>query len=122
MATILRGAGSKAASSAAAKLQELGIAYGTAPAETTAQAPAPTMTSSARVLAFEVGQYASIELSGQPAAITAQAGSRAIIPFELVNTGNGPDSFRFSTPAAAELNPVFAAASAPDAPLPDRPR
>lgn len=101
--------GSKAAASAATKLQELGIAYGAS----TSEPAGSTMTNTARVLAFEVGQYASLDLTSAAAATVAQASSRAQIPFELVNTGNGPDSFQLSTSAASELSPTFAAANAP---------
>jgi uncharacterized repeat protein (TIGR01451 family) len=102
--------GSKAAASAATKLQELGIAYGASTTEPTGS----TMTNTARVLAFEVGQYASLDLTSASSATVSQSGSRAQIPFELVNTGNGPDSFQLSTSAASDLGPTFAAASAPD--------
>jgi len=105
--------GSRAAASATAKLKELGIIYGTPAVEP----EGATMTSSARVLAFEVGQYASLDLTGQTTATVAQAGSRIQIPFELTNTGNGPDTFALATAAAADLHAAFAAANAQELPL-----
>ncbi len=102
--------GTKAAASAATKLQELGIVYGAS----TSEPAGSTMTNTARVLAFEVGQYANLDLTSSSSATVAQSGSRAQIPFELINTGNGPDSFQLSTSAATDLSPTFAAASAPD--------
>ncbi|GAB4302465.1 MAG: hypothetical protein Fur0034_17320 [Desulfuromonadia bacterium] len=107
--------GSAAAASAAAKLTELGISYG--PSSQPPAAPVPTMTTTARVLAFEVGQYAGIELLGGDTPVTLPVNSPVTIPFEVVNTGNGPDTFDLSAVAKREISVTFKGDTASPEPL-----
>jgi len=108
--------GTAAAASAAAKLSELGISYGS----TTPAPPvtAPSMTTTARVLAFEVGQYAGIDLATADTPVTAPLNTPVTIPFEVVNNGNGPDTFDLSAEPRREIAVTFRGDTASPSPEP----
>lgn len=66
---------------------------------------------------LEVAQYAELEVTLSPAPRTLEAGKPFAIAFDVVNTGNGNDSFRFESGFPAEYDLHFAAASAPETPV-----
>lgn len=106
--------GTAAATSASLKLRELGITYGGTPAQPD---PSPAMTTTARVLAFEVGQYAGVEITGIDTPVTALVNTPVTLPFELVNTGNGPDTFDLSAEARKDISVSFLADTASREPI-----
>ena len=106
--------GTAAAASAAARLSELGVSYGAVPKT---MAPVSAPGENAQVLTLEVGQFAGVDFtvqaSGQPSEVT----KRQKIPFEIVNQGNGPDSFYLESGFPAAFTPQFSAAERPDVPV-----
>lgn len=109
--------GSSAAVTAAAKLKGLGVAVALPP-----QAAAVERQENAQVLKFEVGQYVGFEfnLLAQPKAY--EVGHRASIPFEVINRGNGSDSFALESAFPAEFRAEFAAAGAPEKGIKETPK
>jgi hypothetical protein len=95
-----------AAVSAAAKLRELGIAVALPPVE----APLPE---NAQVLRLVVAQFAGFEfnLLSRPDAFTV--GKSVTVPFEIINRGNGKDSFQLESAFPAEFKARFASAADP---------
>jgi hypothetical protein len=108
---------SGAAVTAAAKLKDLGVAVALPP-----QAAQVERQENAQVLRFEVGQYVGFEfnLLAQPKAY--EVARRSIIPFEVVNRGNGSDSFAFESAFPAEYKAEFAAADAPEKAIRETPK
>ena len=98
----------KAATTAAVKLKELGVAVAL---------PVPVATEplseTAQVLRFEVAQFAGVEfnLLTQPQAYSV--GQRVSIPFEIANQGNGSDSFYLESGFPAAFSAGFTSAVAP---------
>ncbi|KAA0892331.1 tetratricopeptide repeat protein [Oryzomonas rubra] len=109
--------GSSAAVTAAAKLKGLGVAVALPP-----QAAAVERQENAQVLKFEVGQYVGFEfnLLAQPKAY--EVAHRASIPFEVINRGNGSDSFVLESAFPAEFKAEFAAAGAPEKGIRETPK
>ncbi len=101
---------SAAAVTAAAKLRELGIAVVLPP-----QAAAAPMQENSQILHLEVAQFAGFEFTipSHPDAFTV--GRPASVPFEVINRGNGTDSFYLESAFPADFKTRFAAASAPRA-------
>ena len=99
---------SSAAVTAAAKLRELGVAVAL-PVQVV-EAPLPE---NAQVLRLEVAQFAGFEfnLLARPDAFTV--GRPIAVPFEVVNRGNGNDSFYLESAFPADFNARFASAAAP---------
>jgi hypothetical protein len=108
---------SGAAVTAAAKLKALGIAVALPP-----RAAQVERQENAQVLRFEVGQYVGFEfnLLAQPKAY--EVARRTIIPFEVINRGNGSDSFAFESAFPAEYKAEFAAAGAPEKAIRETPK
>lgn len=100
---------SAAAVTAAAKLRELGVAVAL-PAQA-AEAPLPE---NAQVLRFEVAQFAGFEFNLLPRPNTFTVGQPIAIPFEVVNRGNGNDSFYLESSFPVDFKARFASTSAPD--------
>lgn len=100
---------SPAAVTAAAKLRELGVAVAL-PAQA-AEAPLPE---NAQVLRFEVAQFAGFEFNLLPRPDTFTVGQPIAIPFEVVNRGNGNDSFYLESSFPVDFKARFASAAAPD--------
>lgn len=100
---------STAAVTAAAKLRELGVAV--ALPVKAVEAPLPE---NAQVLRLEVAQFAGFEfnLPARPDAFTV--GKPIAVPFEVVNRGNGTDSFYLESGFPADFKARFASAAAPD--------
>jgi hypothetical protein len=109
--------GSGAAVTAAAKLKELGVAVALPP-----QAAQVERQENAQVLRFEVGQYVGFEfnLLAQPKAY--EVARRSSIPFEVINRGNGSDSFVFESALPAEFKAEFAAAAQPEKTIRETPK
>jgi uncharacterized repeat protein (TIGR01451 family) len=99
----------KAASAAAVKLKELGVAV----AQPVQSAAAEPQTENAQVLRLEVAQFAGLEfnLLAQPQAYNVA--QRISIPFEITNQGNGSDSFYLESGFPAEFSAGFTSAAAP---------
>lgn len=102
--------GTPAAASASAKLNQLGIAY---PQAQRAAAPAPQGEVS-QVFNLEVAQYPDLDILVGPVPETEEAGRRFSIPFEVVNTGNGSDSFSLESGFPVDFDFHFAAAARPE--------
>jgi uncharacterized membrane protein len=100
---------SSAAVTAAAKLRELGVAVALP-----VQAVEATLPENAQVLRLEVAQFAGFEfnLLSRPDAFTV--GQPAAVPFEVINRGNGKDSFYLESAFPAAFKVRFASPAAPD--------
>jgi hypothetical protein len=98
---------STAAVTAAAKLRELGVAIALPPQKT--EAPLPENT---QVLRLEVAQFAGFEfnLLSRPDAFAV--GHPVSIPFEVINRGNGNDSFYLESAFPADFKARFASVAA----------
>ncbi|HJV33580.1 hypothetical protein [Geomonas sp.] len=66
---------------------------------------------------LQIAQYADCQVKVGPAPETQQVGRRFMIPVEIVNTGNGSDSFQLESGFPREYDFHFAAAAAPDIPI-----
>jgi hypothetical protein len=99
---------STAAVTAAAKLRELGVAVALPP-----QAAEVPLPENAQVLRLEVAQFAGFEfnLLARPDAFIV--GRPITVPFEVINRGNGNDSFYLESAFPADFKTRFASASAP---------
>ena len=99
---------SAAAVTAAAKLRELGVAV--ALPVKPVEAPLPE---NAQILRLEVAQFAGFEfnLLARPEAFPV--GRPVSVPFEVINRGNGTDSFYLESAFPAEFKTRFASAAAP---------
>jgi len=108
--------GTRAAAAAVDKLKALGIVYPVPGAAVAAVPPAPP-EKNAQVLSLEVGQFAEADLTVIPAAQSLEAGKRHDIPFEVVNRGNGTDSFYLESGFPAEFGAQFADAARKEMPI-----
>ncbi|WP_318556911.1 hypothetical protein [Geobacter anodireducens] len=108
--------GTRAAAAAAAKLAEMGITH-VAPSPAVAAAPPALPERNAQVLTLEVGQFADADLTIQPQAQGLEAGKRHEIPFEVVNRGNGTDSFYLESGFPPEFGAQFADAGRKEMPI-----
>ncbi|MCM0080022.1 tetratricopeptide repeat protein [Geomonas sp. Red32] len=104
--------GSAAAANATAKLRQLGIEY-PAPKQMAATRPAET----SQVFNLEVAQYANLDVRVGPVPETEEAGKQFIIPIDVVNTGNGNDSFYLESGFPRDFDFHFAAPGTPDIPI-----
>ncbi len=100
---------SAAAITSAAKLRELGIAVALPPA-----ASEPAQSDTTQVLKLEVAQFAGFEFNLPTPPPAFNVGVPATIPFEVVNRGNGADSFDLFSTFPASYRPRFASAAAPE--------
>jgi uncharacterized membrane protein len=112
-AVIDRYPGTAAAATASAKLKQLGVVYPAPLGVSAASSPAE----SASILSLEVGQHVDFDFTVVPPAQPLEAGKRVTIPLEVVNLGNGPDSFYLESGFPADYNLQFAAAARPELPL-----
>jgi len=101
--------GTKASETAAAKLKELGIAVAVPP-----QVAAVEQPENAQILRIEAAQFAAFEfvMLAQPQAYNVAR--RFSVPFEVINRGNGSDSFALESGFPAVFGASFAAAAAPE--------
>lgn len=102
--------GTPAAANATAKLQQMGIEY---PVVKKGGAPAP-QGEVTQVFNIEVAQYADLDVRLGAAGETQEAGKRFVIPMDIVNSGNGSDSFLLESGFPPEYDFHFAAADTPD--------
>jgi len=114
---IARYPGTAAASSATAKLHQMGIEY---PALQKPVNIAPR-GEIAQVYNLEVAQFADVDIQLGPAAETEEAGKRFVIPFDIVNAGNGNDSFTLESGFPPEFDFHFAPAKNPDTAIANTP-
>ena len=105
--------GTAAASSASAKLHQLGVEY---PALQKIVS-SPAQGEVAQVFNLEVAQFADLDVQLGPAPESEEVGKRFTIPFTIVNTGNGSDSFYLESGFPPEFDFHFAAATTPDTPI-----
>lgn len=108
--------GTRAAATAAAKLQDLGIVYPVPGAVVAAAKPTPP-EKNAQVLSLEVGQFADADLTVVPVAQSLEVGKRHDIAFEVLNRGNGTDSFYLESGFPAEFGAQFADAARKEMPI-----
>jgi uncharacterized membrane protein len=106
--------GTAAASSASAKLRQLGVEYPLVPRQAVA---APQQGEVSQVFNLEVAQFADLDVRIGPAPEAQEAGKNFSIPIDIENTGNGSDSFYLESGFPPEYDFHFAAASKPDAPI-----
>jgi uncharacterized repeat protein (TIGR01451 family) len=104
---------SKAAATAAAKLKALGVVVA-GPSQPAAEAPLPE---NSQVLQLEVAQFAGLELNLSTPARPFNVAQRVSIPLEIINQGNGSDSFYLESGFPAEFGAGFAASATPDQPV-----
>ena len=111
---------SAAAGTAMAKLKELGVAVAMPPkrvAEQKSEEPADN----AQVLKLQVAQFAGFEFNLLAKPQAYDVARRISVPFEIVNRGNGPDSFSLESGFPAEFMSGFAPAATPDQPISQTP-
>lgn len=108
--------GTRAATTAAAKLQDLGIVYPVPGAAVAAAKPA-LPERNAQVLSLEVGQFADADLTIVPVTQALEVGRRHEIAFEVLNRGNGADSFYLESGFPPEFAAQFADASRREMPI-----
>ncbi|MDR3580566.1 MAG: tetratricopeptide repeat protein [Oryzomonas sp.] len=108
---------SGAAITAAAKLKELGVAVALPP-----QAAQDEHQENAQVLRFEVGQYVGFEFNLLARPTAYEVARRTSIPFEVINRGNGSDSFAFESAFPAGFRAEFAAADTPEKTIKETPK
>ncbi|HIJ82087.1 MAG TPA: tetratricopeptide repeat protein [Desulfuromonadales bacterium] len=107
---------SPAANSAAAKLRELGIAVALPK-----YSGIETLPENAQVLRLVVAQYAGFEFNLLARSEAYNVARRISIPFEVINRGNGNDSFTLYSSFPAEFRARFYAATAPDSAITQTP-
>ncbi|MHB8121778.1 MAG: tetratricopeptide repeat protein [Desulfuromonadaceae bacterium] len=100
---------SRAADTAVTKLRELGVAVAL-PVQAT---EAPATAENAQILRFEVAQFAGFEFNLLPRPDTFTVGQAMTVPFEVINRGNGNDSFYLESAFPAEFKARFASTAAP---------
>jgi uncharacterized membrane protein len=115
-AVIDRFPGSSAAASAIARLKELGVVYPVTGKNEAAAAPQQPRKN-VQTLNLEIEQFADAEFSFLPFAQNQETGKRVAVPFEIINHGNGKDSFNLESGFPAEFNAQFTAAGAADKPI-----
>jgi uncharacterized membrane protein len=118
-AVIDRYPGSQAANTAIAKLKKLGIVY---PLPIAAAVVAPPSTEKGQVINLEVTQFADFALNIAPAGQSYLVGKQFSIPLEVVNRGNGTDSFSLESGFPAEFDVRFAAEAASESYITATPR
>ena len=101
--------GSSAATTAAAKLRELGVAVALPPKV----AAVEVVPENAQVLRFEVAQFAGFEFNLLTRPEAFKVASQISVPFEIINRGNGNDSFFLDSAFPAEFKAGFAGAASP---------
>lgn len=112
-AVIDRSPGTASAEAASAKLKALGVDY---PIKVSSSSPSQSPVT-AQVLNLEVGQFADVEFNVTSAGQGFPVGRRLMLPFEVVNRGNGSDSFYLESGFPAEYGVQFIAEGKPDVPV-----
>ncbi len=114
-AIIDRAPGSSAAEASSAKLKAMGVDYPSSGSLKPAPMHEPPAT--AQVLNLEVGQFADVDFNVATAGQAFPVGRRLVIPFEVLNRGNGNDSFYLESGFPAEYGMQFVAEGKPDVPV-----
>ncbi|RQW87014.1 MAG: hypothetical protein EHM79_08645 [Geobacter sp.] len=114
--------GTKAASIAAERLRELHVGTPASDSTLGRVAESPRGGKAANVVTLEVGQFAAADLSVRPLKESSEAGVKISIPFEVVNRGNGTDSFVLEEGFPEEFNARIAAAGHPEISLASTPQ
>jgi len=114
-AIIDRAPASSAAEAASSKLKALGVDYPAGHVKAAARTKEPPAT--AQVLTLEVGQFADVEFTVATAGQAFPVGRRLMVPFEVLNRGNGADSFYLESGFPAEYGVQFVAEGKPDVPV-----
>lgn len=114
--------GTQAASIAAERLKELQRGSSTAH-----KMPGPTAAAKAgdqksSVVTFEVEQYAAADFTVRPVTENSEAGTTISVPFEVVNRGNGADSFGLEEGFPAEYQARIVSAAHPESALASTPQ
>jgi len=104
--------GTPAARTAASRLRELGIAISVPMASSSPVSVAAGDNS--QILTLEVAQYAAFEFNAARIPAAVDVARVFTVPFEIVNRGNGQDSFYLASGFPAEYGVLFMAASNPD--------
>ncbi|HEX9078946.1 MAG TPA: tetratricopeptide repeat protein, partial [Desulfuromonadaceae bacterium] len=110
---------SPAALAAVAKLKELGVAVAM-PKQTMEQKP-EEQAENAQVLKLQVAQFAGFEFNLLAKPQAYDVARRISIPFEIINRGNGKDSFNLESGFPADFKAGFAPASSPNQPISQTP-
>lgn len=100
---------SRAAMTAVTKLRELGVTV----ALPVQAAAVPAVAENAQILRFEVAQFAGFEFNLLPRPDSFTVGRAITVPFEVINRGNGNDSFYLESAFPADFKARFASAAAP---------
>ena len=106
--------GTRAAVAAEERLKGLGEAGAVGKAPDGRKSMTDGVGGGRQVLTLEVGQSAAAEFNLTPHAPGGEVGRRISIPFEVINRGNGADSFLLESGFGPEFNPAFASAAKPD--------
>ncbi|MRR53686.1 MAG: tetratricopeptide repeat protein [Deltaproteobacteria bacterium] len=114
--------GTQAASIAAKRLEELQRGSGDPDGKPEPIAAAKAGDQKSAVVTFEVVQYAAVELTVRPVAERSAAGATISIPFEVVNRGNGADSFGLEDGFPAEYQARIVSAAHPESALASTPQ
>ncbi|MFZ3209637.1 MAG: hypothetical protein WA140_12555, partial [Geobacteraceae bacterium] len=121
MMVIDRFPGTNAAASASVKLKALGIIYPSVEDKKEAVIAQAT-GANAQTISFQVGQFAAVGFNVIQSGQIYEVGRRVSIPFEIVNGGNGNDSFSMDSSFPAEYQQQFATAAAPETPINSTPQ
>jgi len=97
-----------AAATAAARLREFGFTVARPPKSAVVE----TSQENTQVLYLEVTQFAGVEFNLQARPVAYKVAQRISLPFEVINRGNGNDSFTLESGFPATFNTSFATASA----------
>ena len=103
--------GTPAARTAAVRLKDLGVAVAIPKVQ-------PPLTvapgENAQILTLEVAQYAAFEFATKPVSMPVDVARAVTVPFEIINRGNGPDSFYLASAFPADYGVRFMSRAAPD--------
>lgn len=114
--------GTHAASIAAERLKALQVG-GREPGRKLVHAEETTRgEKSANIVTLEVEQFAAADFSVHPLKGSCEAGEKISVPFEVVNRGNGPDSFVLDEGFPSEYKARIATAAHPESSLASTPQ
>jgi len=114
--------GTQAASVAAARLKELESGRSTPDKKPERSAEAKAGVQKSTVVTFEVEQYAAADFSVRTVKENSEAGTTISVPFEVVNRGNGSDSFGLEEGFPSEYKARIVAAAHPESSLASTPQ
>ena len=114
--------GTQAASIAAARLKELESTRGAPGKKSERSTEAKAGDQKSTIVIFEVEQYAGADFSVRTVTENSEAGTAISVPFEVVNRGNGADSFGLEDGFPAEYKARIVSAAHPDSSLSSTPQ